>query len=153
MLRSSFALLNYYYFFVLLCPVLSNSLSLVLRNLSFHGARFYHWELASHLHGRKRTQVLASFAQVVLLKCLHLPCILAIKEYISQMREPRFKMASAPGATTVRGSEQSLPQQARSQPGGLGAACASFLPPRVPGEMWQKLLPCRKAHGFLPGQT
>lgn len=62
-------------------------------------------------------------------------------------------MASAPGATTVRGSEQSLPQQARSQPGGLGAACASFLPPRVPGEMWQKLLPCRKAHGFLPGQT
>lgn len=62
-------------------------------------------------------------------------------------------MASAPGATTVCGSKQPLPLQVRSKPGGLGAACTSFLPLRVPGEMWQKLLLRRKAHGFLPGQT
>lgn len=91
------------------------------------------------------TQVLASFAQVVFLRLYSFSVSWILGAYFTN-EGTEVQNGLYPGELLVYicvcGSKQFLPLQVRSQPAGLGATCASFLPLRVPGEMWQKLLPC-----------
>lgn len=91
--------------------------------------------------------MLASFTQVVFLRVYSFSgsCV------TNEGTEVQNGLYPGELLVCVCGSKQFLPLQVRSQPGGLGEACASFLPLRVPGEMWQKLLPCPKGSGLPSG--
>lgn len=97
--------------------------------------------------------MLASFAQVVFLRVysFSVSWILGIY-YTNEGTEVQNGLYPGELLVCVCGSKQFLPRPGPSLEVWVRPACTSFLPLRVPGEMWQKLLPRRKAQGFLPGQ-